>query len=65
MFANPLMKSLCILVFAASIYFVARRFTKGYCQFESVLQRKLDLLLKTMIGLLLVFVLFSWFLIYR
>jgi hypothetical protein len=65
MFANPLMKSLCVLVFAASIYFVARRFTKGYCQFESVLQRKLDLLLKTMIGLLLVFVLFSWFLIYR
>jgi hypothetical protein len=65
MFDNPLVKSICVTVFAASIYFVAKRFTKGYCQFESILQRKLDLALKTMIGLLLVLVLLSWFLIFR
>jgi hypothetical protein len=65
MFSNPLVKSLCVTLFAASIYFVARRFTKGYSQFDSILQKKLDLVLNTLIGLLLVFVLLCWFLIFR
>jgi hypothetical protein len=65
MLTNVLMKSLCTMLFAVAIYFVARRFIKGYCSFESVLQKKLDLVLKGITALLLLFILVSLILIFR
>jgi hypothetical protein len=46
MFEQPILKSLCFVLFCTAIWFVSRRFTKGYCHFESPRQRWLDKLQK-------------------
>lgn len=59
MLTQPLLKSLCIIIFGIAIYFVARRFTKGYCSFESARQKQLDRLLNWLTGAVALFVLIS------
>ncbi len=56
MFSLPILKALCIVLFGTAIYFVARRFTKGYCSFESPRQRKLDVFFRWFSFVLLLFV---------
>lgn len=56
MFTNPFLKFFCVLFFGAAIYYVAHRFTKGYCLFESKHQRRLDLFLKYLTGALAIFI---------
>jgi hypothetical protein len=58
MFENPILKTLCILVFAAAIYLVMHRFMKGYCSFDSNRQKLLDTIFKwivfSILGLIIV-----------
>jgi hypothetical protein len=56
MFTNPFLKFLCVLLFGAAIYYVAHRFTKGYCLFESRHQRRLDIFLKYLTGAIAIFI---------
>lgn len=56
MFAPPALKILCILLFGGSIYYVTRRFVKGYCDFESRQQRRLNVFLNFLTGAVAVFV---------
>jgi hypothetical protein len=54
MFTQPILQILCIALFGLSIYFVARRFTMGYCSFASRRQGQLKNLLGLVtIGILL------------
>lgn len=56
MFENPLLKSLCIILFGIGIYFVARRFSQGYCSFETRRQTQLNALLKGFTWVVVLFV---------
>jgi hypothetical protein len=65
MFENKIMKSLCIIIFGAAIYFVAHRFTKGYCSFDSKHQNRLNLFFKWLTRAVVLFVIimilrFGW-----
>lgn len=57
MFTDQLLKFLCALLFGIAIYFVAHRFTQGYCSFESNRQRRLNAVLHWITGAVAVFVL--------
>ncbi|HEX9509190.1 MAG TPA: hypothetical protein VF939_01815 [Puia sp.] len=57
MFTNPFLKILCVILFGTAIYYVAHRFTKGYCDFESRHQKKLDLFLNIFTGAVAIFIL--------
>ena len=57
MFTNPFLKLLCVLIFGVAIYYVAHRFTKGYCDFESRHQKRLDFFLKCLTGAVAIFIL--------
>lgn len=57
MFTNPFLKFLCVLLFGIAIYYVAHRFTKGYCRFESKHQKRLDFFLGCLTGAIAIFVL--------
>lgn len=46
MVTNPVLKSLCIVIFGIAVYLVACRFSKGYCSFESTRQQRLNIFLK-------------------
>ena len=56
MFAPPSLKILCILLFGGSVYYVTRRFVKGYCDFESRQQKRMDLFLSFLTGAVALFV---------
>lgn len=56
---NWLLKSLCAILFGAAFYYVAHRFTQGYCNFESNHQKRLDLLLKWLTRAIVLFVLIA------
>lgn len=56
MFDNPFVRSLCEIVFGTAIYFVAHRFIKGYCSFESNHQKRLDIILNWLTGAIALFV---------
>lgn len=54
MFTPPILKILCVALFGVAIYFVARRFTLGYCSFASRRQRQLNVFLRCLtIGVVL------------
>jgi len=57
MFTNPFLKFLCVLLFGVAIYYVAHRFTKGYCDFESRHQKRLDFFLTCLTGAVAIFLL--------
>jgi hypothetical protein len=57
MFTNPFLKALCVILFGTAIYYVAHRFTKGYCNFESRHQKRLDFFLNCLTGAIAVFIL--------
>jgi hypothetical protein len=57
LFTDLFLRSLCILLSGAAVYFLAHRFTNGYCSFESKRQQQLDLVLKLFTGALALFVL--------
>ena len=42
MFDQPILKSLCVVLFSIAVWLVTRRFTKGYCHFDSSRQRRMD-----------------------
>jgi hypothetical protein len=56
MFENPLLNSLSAIIFGTAIYFVAHRFIKGYCSFESNRQKRLNIVLNWLTGALALFV---------
>jgi hypothetical protein len=56
---NRLLKSICAILFGAAFYYVAHRFTQGYCNFESNHQRRLDLLLKWLTRAIVLFMLIA------
>ncbi|MDO6430594.1 hypothetical protein Q4E93_08350 [Flavitalea sp. BT771] len=61
MVANPILKTICILVFATAIYLVMHRFMKGYCSFDSVRQRRLDAIFKWIVFAIIGFIVLSMF----
>ena len=46
MSANPILKTICILLFAGAFYLIMHRFMKGYCSFDSNRQKRLDSIFK-------------------
>lgn len=56
---NWILKSLCAVLFGAAFYYVAHRFTQGYCSFESVHQKRLDFLLRWLTRAIVLFVLIA------
>ena len=56
MFAPPPLKILCILLFGGSVYYVTRRFIKGYCDFESRQQKRMEVFLNFLTGAVAIFV---------
>jgi hypothetical protein len=56
MFDNPILRSLCEIIFGTAIYFVAHRFIKGYCSFDSNRQKRLDIMLTWLTGAIALFV---------
>jgi len=65
MFDQPVLKSLCVIIFSAAIWFVTRRFTKGYCHFESPRQQLLDRLQNWLSIALVLFVVIAVALFFR
>ena len=57
MLTNQLLRSFCIFLFGTAIYFVACRFTRGYCSFASSRQQRLDTVLHWITGAVALFVL--------
>jgi hypothetical protein len=49
MFANPVLKTICILLFSGAIYLFMHRFMKGYCSLDSRRQQLLDTVFKWLV----------------
>lgn len=56
MFGNILLKSICIAIFGAAVYFVGHRFIRGYCSFDSGRQYTLDLFFRWLTRAVIIFV---------
>jgi len=56
MFDNAFVRSFCVIVFGTAIIFVAHRFLKGYCTFDSIYQRRLNVVLNWITGAVALFV---------
>ena len=59
MFENPILKTLCILLFAGAVYLVMHRFMKGYCSFDSKRQKRLDTIFKLIVITVFAFIIVS------
>lgn len=57
MLTNPFLKFGGALLFGIAIYYVAHRFTKGYCLFESKQQKRLDFFLGCLAAAITIFIL--------
>ena len=61
MFENPILKTICILLFAGAVYLVMHRFMKGYCSFDSVRQKRLDTIFRLIVIIIIGFIIVSMF----
>jgi len=61
MFENPLLKTICILLFAGAVYLVMHRFMKGYCSFDSRRQQRLNAIFKLLVIIIFAFIIVSMF----
>jgi len=59
MFANPILKTICILLFAGAFYLVTHRFMKGYCTFDSNRQKQLNAIFKLIVIAVSAFIIVS------
>jgi len=59
MLENPILKTICILLFAGAFYLVTHRFMKGYCSFDSIRQRRLDSIFKWIVIIIIGFIIVS------
>jgi hypothetical protein len=56
---NPVLKTICILLFVTAVYLFAHSFMKGYCSFDSKRQKMMDTIFKLTLGAVILFIIVS------